>query len=45
MKTNVTQYTIYIGLNDPDTGDQKFDTEKYVSILKGVLQKHRARSL
>ena len=41
MKVNVTQYTIYIGLNDPDTGDQKFDTERYVSILKSVCRSYR----
>ena len=41
MKANVTQYTIYIGLNDPDTGDQKFDTERYVSILKGVCRSYK----
>lgn len=27
---------IYIGLNDQDTKEQKFDTEKYISILKHV---------
>ena len=27
---------IYVGLNDQDTKEQKFDTEKYVSILKNV---------
>jgi len=30
------QTTIYIGLNDAETHKQKFDTEKYLSILKGV---------
>ena len=30
------QTKIYIGLTDPDTGVQKFDTEKYRSILKTV---------
>ena len=28
--------TIYIGLNDADTHVQKFDTEKYLSVLKKV---------
>ena len=27
---------IHIGLNDSKTGEQKFDTEKYLSILKTV---------
>lgn len=27
---------IYVGLNDQDTKEQKFDTGKYVSILKNV---------
>lgn len=36
MKNSMTQTTIYIGLNDAQTGVQKFDTEKYVSILKKV---------
>ena len=27
---------IYIGLNDRDTLKQKFDTEKYISVLKNV---------
>ena len=30
------QYTIYIGLNDSDTHEQKHLTEKYVSVLKNV---------
>ena len=30
------QYTIYIGLNDSDTHEQKMLTEKYVSLLKKV---------
>ncbi len=30
----MTQTTIYIGLNDSETGHQKFDTNKYLSILK-----------
>ena len=34
------QYTIYIGLNDADTGVQKHDTEKYISILRRVCQNY-----
>lgn len=32
----MTQSTIYIGLNDSETGVQKYDTEKYLSLLKKV---------
>lgn len=32
------QTTIYIGLNDADTGVQRFDTEKYLQILKNVCR-------
>ncbi len=35
------QYTIYIGLNDAETGEQKFTTEKYLSILKNVCRGYR----
>lgn len=35
------QSTIYIGLNDSETGVQKFDTEKYISILKKVCHNFR----
>ncbi len=34
----VRQTQIYVGLNDSDTYQQKFETEKYVSILKRVCQ-------
>ncbi len=30
------QFTIYVGLNDADTHEQKFSTEKYMSVLKNV---------
>ena len=36
MNGQTIQSTIYIGLNDGDTGVQKFDTEKYLSVLKKV---------
>lgn len=36
MKEAIIQSTIYIGLNDALSGEQKFDTQKYVSILKMV---------
>ena len=35
------QTTIYVGLNDQETGIQKFDTEKYLSILKNVCRSYR----
>ncbi len=40
MNGQTLQSTIYIGLNDADTGEQKFRTEKYISILKGVCQSY-----
>ena len=27
---------IYVGLNDPDSNDQRFNTEKYVGVLENV---------
>lgn len=41
MSSQMTQATIYIGLNDSRTGVQKFDTEKYLSILKKVCHSYR----
>ena len=41
MDGQTLQSTIYIGLNDADTGRQKFDTEKYVSILKNVCRSYQ----
>ena len=41
MDNQTTQYTIYIGLNDAETGTQKFDTEKYVSILRNVCRNYQ----
>lgn len=38
MNNQVTQTTIYIGLNDSQTKLQKFGTEKYVSVLKNVCR-------
>lgn len=40
MDNQTTQTTIYIGLNDSETGVQKFDTEKYTSILKMVCRSY-----
>lgn len=36
MNYDSHQTTIHIGLNDSETGVQKFDTEKYLSVLKKV---------
>ena len=41
MKKDTIQSTIYIGLNDMDTGIQKYDTEKYMSILKNVCRSYQ----
>ncbi len=41
MEDHTLQSTIYIGLNDADTGEQKYSTEKYVSILKNVCRSYR----
>ncbi len=41
MENRVRQTTIYVGLNDSETGEQKFDTEKYLSILKNVCRSYR----
>ncbi len=35
------QTTIYIGLNDKETGVQRFETDKYLSILKHVCQSYK----
>ncbi len=40
MNNQTIQTTIYIGLNDGETGVQKFDTEKYLSILKMVCRSY-----
>ena len=40
MSVQVMQSTIYVGLNDSQTGVQKYDTEKYISILKTVCRNY-----
>ncbi len=40
MEEKVRQATIYVGLNDSETGDQKFITEKYLSMLKNVCRSY-----
>ena len=41
MEKQLQQTNIYIGLNDSETGIQKFGTEKYLSILKNVCRSYR----
>ena len=41
MNYNSRQTSIHIGLNDSETGEQKFDTEKYLSVLKTVCLNYR----
>ena len=41
MDNQSKQTTIYIGLNDSETGVQKFDSEKYLSILKKECKNYK----
>ena len=41
MENNSCQSTIYIGLNDSETGVQKFDSSKYLSILKNACRNYK----
>ena len=41
MSEQTVQRTIYVGLNDADSGEQQFGTEKYVSILKNVCRNYK----
>lgn len=41
MDNQLKQTTIYIGLNDSETGVQKFDSEKYLSILKNACKSYK----
>ena len=41
MDNQLKQTTIYIGLNDSETGVQKFDSEKYLSILKNSCKSYK----
>ena len=42
MNSNTRQSMIYIGLNDSETGQQKFSTDRYLSILKNVCRSYQA---
>ena len=37
---STNQTAIYVGLNDAETGEQRFGTEKYLSILKNVCRSY-----
>jgi len=41
MKHKSMQTKIYIGMNDSETGVQKFDSEKYLSILKNTCKSYK----
>ena len=40
-KIKIPTYDIYIGLNDADTRQQKFDTDRYFKIVKNVLKNYK----
>ena len=40
MNYESLQTTIHIGLNDSETGVQKFDTDRYLSVLKNVCKNY-----
>ena len=37
-KVQMTETRIYVGLNDAETKKQKFETDKYLGILKNICQ-------
>ena len=39
-KLQMTETRIYIGLNDAQTKEQKYETEKYMSVLKNVCRSY-----
>lgn len=39
-KLQMTETRIYIGLNDAQTKEQKYETEKYMSVLKNVCRNY-----
>ena len=41
MDIQSQQTTIYIGLNDSETGVQKFESSKYLSVLKNVCRNYQ----
>lgn len=41
MNYDSKQTTIHIGLNDSETGVQKFDTDKYLSVLRTVCLNYK----
>lgn len=41
MNQESRQTTIYIGLNDSETGVQEYDSEKYLAVLKGLCRTYK----
>lgn len=41
MNHQSNQATVYIGLNDSKTGVQKYDSQKYLSILKNACRNYK----
>ena len=41
MRNECRQALIYVGLNDRFTHEQRFDKEKYISILKNVCHSYK----
>ena len=41
-RIRMTETRIYVGLNDAETREQKFETEKYVNILRDVCRNYHA---
>ena len=39
-KVQMKETTIFVGLNDAETREQKYNTEKYVNTLKSVCRSH-----
>lgn len=40
VRAKSTRTQVYIGLNDGDTKEQRFDTDRYVSIMKRVCAQY-----
>lgn len=38
----MSETRIYVGLNDSETRQQKYETEQYLEVLKNVCKKHHA---
>ena len=40
-KREVDRYHIFVGLGDKDTGEQKFDTGKYVKVMDYICKSNK----